>query len=136
MISFILSKIQKLVSGGASYLFIGMGGALLFQHWYIGGLKKDYTNIVTQRDQALEQVQEKNTLIASQARQYSRQLISRKDENHAQKTINSVPDSSHCIESPAISSAIDWLREYEGGAAETDDDKPDVPMPEKARLAE
>lgn len=136
MKSFVVMYIKKFLGGGASYVVFGMITLLLIQYWQISNLKNDHIKVLEERDRALAKITEKDTVIASQARQYDRQINSRKDEEDAQKTINSVPNSDTCIHSPAIGNALDWLRERESRTAENDNDKSNVRMSDKTGHSE
>ena len=136
MMSFVLAQLRAFFGGGASYLFLGLGAAILFQYWQILDLRQGQAALKAERDQAVATAKEKDTVIVSQARQYQRQVQTRKDEANAEDIINAVPDSEQCIRSASINSAIGWLREHEAGAAETDHDKPDVRLPRETGSTE
>jgi len=136
MISFLTTQLGKLLGGGASYLILGLGAAILLQHWQIANLQKAQAELETERDQAIKQVQEKDTIISSQNRQYQRQVQTRKDETSAEDIIKSVPDSEECIRSATINGALGWLREHESAAAETHHDNTNVRMPREADPSE
>lgn len=135
MIHVLFAHLRNLLGGGASYIFAGLVAALLFQHWQVKELRSDNDAVKEARDMAMAQIQEKDSLIASQSQQFKRQSQSRKDEAHAEDIINSVPDSDHCARSASINSALDWLREHEGGIPETDDDDTNVSVPGKTKSA-
>lgn len=133
MMTFLITQLRRFLGGGASYFFIGLGVVLALQYWQINQLRVAEATLTEERDAALAELLEKDTVIASQARQYHRQVNSRKEQAHAEEIINAVPDSHHCNNSVAVNSAFEWLREHENKAADAHDDSPNVPVSRKTR---
>lgn len=119
MIKFLWVQIRALLGGGASYLFLGLGAALVFQFWQLKAVKADRQFVLEQRDEALAAVLERNSLIASQSQQFKRRVQTQKEQDNAQQVIQSVPDSQNCTGSAPIGYALDWLRERESPRPET-----------------
>jgi len=122
MKTFLMTQIRNLMGGGASYLIIGLGAAIAIQYWQVGELRKKESRLTEERDTAIALAAEKDTLIASQSRQYRRQIETRKDEENAEAIINAVPDSHHCMRSAPVRSALEWLREHEAASTQIDND--------------
>jgi len=134
--TFLISQLRSLLGGGASYLFLAFGAMLLFQHWQVKNLQAERQILSDERNQAIALIKERDSVIASQSRQYQRQLNTRKEEVNAQEIIADVPDSNLCIQSESVNSALDWLRDYEKRTPQNDDDPANVRMPGKAGTAE
>jgi len=122
MKTILLTYLQKFTGGGAAYVVLGLGAALLFQHWQIAEMREKIERVAQEKEIAIAQAKEKDTVIASQSRQFRREQVNQKEESHAEDIIKSVPDSDHCLRSAPVDSALEWLREHEGTAAQTDDD--------------
>lgn len=121
MMTLLTTQLRSFFGGGASYIFIGLGVFLVFQYWQIDRLQTDQAKLIQERDVALAQLLEKDTVIASQSRQYQRQINSRKEQVHAEEIINAVPDSSYCAHSDAVNSAL-------SGCASTETNPPTLTM--------
>jgi len=122
MKTFLIGQLRGLFSGGASYVILALTAAFWFQNWQFSQSRDKQAALEIARDDALALAAEKDTLIASQSRQYRRQINTQKDQEHAEARIQSVPDSDSCAGSAPIGSALDWLREHESAAAKTIDD--------------
>lgn len=122
MKTILLNYLQKFMGGGASYVLLGLGAAVMFQYWQIGHLRDKLDTLAGEKDAAIAQAKEKDTVIASQSRQYRRELATQKEETHAETLIKSVPDSDHCLRSAPVNSALDWLRQHESNTAKADHD--------------
>lgn len=126
----LLTHVKTLMGGGASYIFIGLGSVLLLQYWQADQLRSKYEEAASERDDALALAAEKDSVIATQSRQFSRQITTQKEQDNAESLIQSVPDSHHCSQSAPIGHALNWLREHQTPSAQADHDTANVPVPD------
>lgn len=126
----ILTKFKALLGGGSSYIFLGLGAAFLFQYWQAEQLREKQNELEAQLEEAVAIAREKDTVIATQSRQFNRQISTQKDQENAETLIQSVPDSYHCAQSAPVGSALDWVRDHENGSAQTVHDSANVPVPD------
>lgn len=122
MMKLVLLNARALLSGGAGYVILIVGVILAFQNWQNARLKDERDQLKSARDQARLEVQERNALLDSQTRQFNRQIAQRKEQNHAEKFIQSVPDGNACMDSAPIGRALEWLRNQQGDATPNDND--------------
>jgi len=122
MKTLLLTYLKPLLGGGSSYIFLGLGVMLLFQHWQLGNIRDNQAALEVARDEAVSLAKEREILIASQNRQFQRQIATRKEQDNAQDQIKAVPDSHDCSRSAPVIRALEWVREHEASHAETDSD--------------
>lgn len=122
MKTLLFGYLQKLMGGGASYVLLGLGAAMVFQYWQIGQMRGELEALAREKEAAIAQAREKQTIITSQSRQFRRELATQKEETHAEDIIKSVPDSDHCLRSAPVRSALEWLRQHEGADAQANHD--------------
>ncbi len=123
MMKLVPQGLKTLLSGGAAYVFMALFTGVLILNWQVKTLKQQKDEIKTERDQALKVVAEKDSVIASQSRQFSRREQHKKEQDDAYVLIQSLPDNYNCYESPPIDGAFEWLRQREAATqSETDHD--------------
>jgi len=114
--------LRNLFGGGSSYLMIAFGFVIVTQYWKITNLKTETEKLEIIRDEAIAEIKERNTLILSQNRQFTRRQKTQEAQINAEDIIQSVPDSENCRESLPVGSALNWMREHKTGSPQTRDD--------------
>ncbi len=125
----LLAALRRFFGGGASYVILALLCIAALQYWQIGHVKTrlEKTEAAAQESRAL--LLEKDSLIAAQSRQFNRQSQSQKEQDIAEAHIRSVPDSSHCLQSLPVSSALERLRKRAAAQTQTHNDETDVSLP-------
>lgn len=117
-----LSWTKRFLSGGAAYALIGFIGFSVVQNIRLKAATADRDSARAERDIALAQVQNRNSVIESQSEQFLRRLETEMEKTDAENIIRSVPDSFDCQRSLPVVTAFEWLRQYEGASSPASDD--------------
>lgn len=98
-------------SKGAGAVMVALGSYAAFQTFQAWRFEKQRDKARVERDVALEDVKQRDTTIQTLAKQKTRTDRLQKDSDNAEKIINSVEDSTYCVNSPSVSLSLEWLRE-------------------------
>ncbi len=122
MMNLLREYLRNLLGGGSSYLIILCGFVIVTQYWKIANLQAETEKLETIRDEAIADIKERDTLIISQNRQFTRRQKTQEAQIHAEDAIQSVPDSENCRESLPVGSALNWMREHKPDSPKASDD--------------
>ena len=112
----------KTASGGALYVVLVLAAVLFVQQMKLSQVGSKLHEITSIKNQALEQVREKDGVISAQSRQFQRRIQSQESQDNADTLIEAVPDSHYCYESLPVNGALEWLRQRESPNPKVNDD--------------
>ena len=122
MIFSILLRMRSLLGGGTVPIILAFTAIISFQYWQNNRLQKLRHKLEAERDSALYQVRERDSLLAAQKQQFDRNNQTERDLDHVENLIKAYPEARDCVQSPSIQRSLRWLREREATTPPIDDD--------------